>query len=70
MYQIIHIKKFYGRKNHSFVIIDNNEQAVDINYFGFLLSSNMSKSTYPYNEVIKKIVQTSYVKIVLLNVMI
>ena len=27
-------KKFYGRKNHSFVIIDN-EQAVDINYFGF-----------------------------------
>lgn len=39
--------------NHSFVIIDN-EQAVDINYFGFLLSSNMSKSTYPYNEVIKK----------------
>lgn len=40
-------------QNHSFVIIDK-EQAVDINYFGFLLYSNMDKLTYPYNEVLYK----------------
>lgn len=40
-------------QNHSFVIIDDG-QAVDINYFGFLLSSNMSKATYPFNEVLNK----------------
>lgn len=38
---------------HSFVIIDNG-QAVDIDYFGFLLSSNISKATYPYNEFLNK----------------
>lgn len=36
-------------QNHSFVIIDEG-QAVDINYFGFLLSSKLEKVTYPYNE--------------------
>ena len=40
-------------QNHSFVIIDDG-QAVDINYFGFLLSSNIKKSTYPYNETLLK----------------
>ena len=40
-------------KNHSFVIIDDG-QAIDINYFGFLLSSNINKATYPYNERINK----------------
>jgi len=40
-------------QNHSFVIIDDG-QAVDINYFGFLLSSNVTKSTYPYNEELNK----------------
>lgn len=40
--------------NHFFVIIDEEQQAVDFNYFGFLLSSNISKATYPYNELIKK----------------
>lgn len=40
-------------QNHSFVIIDDG-QAIDINYFGFLLSSNMNKSTYPFNEMLKK----------------
>lgn len=39
--------------NHSFVIIDDG-QAVDINYFGFLLSSQLSKVTYPYNERLDK----------------
>ena len=39
--------------NHIFVIIDDM-QAVDINYFGFLLSSKVSKVTYPYNEELKK----------------
>ncbi len=40
-------------QNHSFVIIDDG-QAVDINYFGFLLSSQLSKVTYPYNERLNK----------------
>lgn len=40
-------------ENHSFVIIDDG-QAIDINYFGFLLSSNISKSTYPYNEELNR----------------
>lgn len=40
-------------QNHSFVIIDDG-QAIDINYFGFLLSSQLSKATYPYNERINK----------------
>ena len=40
-------------QNHSFVIIDDG-QAVDVNYFGFLLSSQVDKSTYPYNETLYK----------------
>lgn len=39
--------------NHLFVII-SEEEAVEINYFGFLLSSNTDKETYPYNEKINK----------------
>lgn len=41
-------------QNHFFVIIDEEQQAVDFNYFGFLLSSNVNKSTFPYNELIRK----------------
>ena len=41
-----------GRK-HCFVIIDE-EQAVDIDYFGFLISSHIEKAKYPYNERINK----------------
>ena len=41
-------------QNHFFVIIDEEQQAVDFNYFGFLLSSNLNKANYPYNELIKK----------------
>lgn len=40
--------------NHIFVIVDDDGQAIDINYFGFLLSSNTSKSTYPFNEILNK----------------
>lgn len=40
-------------QNHIFVIIDDG-QAIDINYFGFLLSSNINKATYPYNERLNK----------------
>ena len=49
----------YGYKSgtngtrHSFVIIDDG-QAVDIDYFGFLLSSQLNKVTYPYNELLTK----------------
>lgn len=39
--------------NHFFVIISEG-QAIDFNYFGFLLSSNLSKTNFPYNEFIKK----------------
>ena len=39
--------------NHLFVIISENE-AVEINFFGFILSSNLKKSTYPYNVYLKK----------------
>ena len=41
-----------GQK-HIFVIIADN-QAVDITYFGFLLSSQLCKSSYPYNEKLNK----------------
>lgn len=39
--------------NHIFVIIDNLK-AIDITYFGFLLSSQISKEGYKYNEKINK----------------
>ena len=40
--------------NHFFVIIDEEQQAIDFNYFGFLLSSNINKSSFPYNEMLEK----------------
>lgn len=40
-------------KRHCFVIIDDG-QVVDLDYFGFLLSSHLDKSNYLYNEIIKK----------------
>ncbi|MCL2859174.1 MAG: hypothetical protein FWF46_01110 [Oscillospiraceae bacterium] len=39
--------------SHIFVIIDDG-QAVNIDYFGFLLSSQVHKINYPYNEELKK----------------
>lgn len=39
--------------NHIFVIIDK-EQVVDINYFGFLLSSKLEKAKYQYNKRLNK----------------
>jgi len=41
-----------GQK-HIFVLIDDG-QAIDINYFGFLLSSQLTKATYKYNEILNK----------------
>lgn len=38
---------------HSFVIIDE-QKAVEINYFGFLLSSHTEKETFTYNERLDK----------------
>ena len=40
-------------QNHIFVIIDNGK-AVEINYFGFLLSSQIHKSNYRYNTSLLK----------------
>lgn len=39
--------------NHFFVIIDE-KKAIDLNYFGFLLSSNISKASFQYNEIIQR----------------
>ena len=55
---IVFVKKYIYKngqvgQNHSFEIVDDG-QAVDINYFGFLLSSNTRKETYPYNERLNK----------------
>ena len=55
---IVFVKKYTYKNgqvgnNHLFVII-SEEEAVEINYFGFLISSNIDKSTYPYNEKIYK----------------
>ena len=47
---------------HSFVIIDENNYAVDIDYFGFLISSQIKKSKYTYNKVLKKNSVNSIVK--------
>ena len=38
---------------HSFVIIDDSN-AVEIDYFGFLISSQLNKSKYKYNHILKK----------------
>lgn len=38
---------------HSFVIIEDG-QAVNIDYFGFLISSKLDKATFPYNKRINK----------------
>lgn len=40
-------------KRHSFVIIEEG-QAIAIDYFGFLISSKIEKSNFPYNEKINK----------------
>ena len=40
-------------KNHIFVIIDD-EKAIEINYFGFLISSNIEKISYKYNQILNK----------------
>lgn len=45
-----------GKKgeNHSFVIVQDNGNAIDIDYFGFLLSSQFEKASYSYNEKLYK----------------
>lgn len=39
---------------HMFVIVDEGQVIQLSNYFGFLVSSNMSKASYPFNEVLNK----------------
>ena len=43
---------------HSFVIIDDDEKVVPVDYFGFVVSSNIQKSKehskFKYNEPIQK----------------
>lgn len=47
--------------NHIFVIISEG-QVIDINYFGFLLSSKLNKSSYPYNKRLNKNKQNNLYK--------
>ncbi len=46
-------KEGINGQKHLFVIIDDG-QAVDLEYYGFLLSSKLNKRTYPYNEILHK----------------
>lgn len=45
-------------RNHLFVIIDDDGKVVPMEYFGFVISSNLSKSKenskFKYNEPLKK----------------
>ena len=41
-------------KNHLFVIVEENNLAVPIEYFGMILSSNIKKQIYKSNIVMKK----------------
>ena len=47
--------------NHIFVIISEG-QVVDINYFGFLLSSKLNKASYTYNKRLNKNKQNNLYK--------
>ena len=40
-------------ENHNFVIIDE-ERAIDINYFGFLLSSQTQKLNFSFNKLLNR----------------
>ena len=40
--------------NHLFVIIEEDNIAVPIEYFGMLISSNLDKLKYTYNEYLEK----------------
>lgn len=56
---IVFVDKYYysnGSKgqNHFFVIIDQNNIAVPIENFGMLISSQIHKTKYPSNKLIKK----------------
>ena len=41
-------------KNHLFVIIDENDELVPLEYFGLLISSNLSKLKFKENVLLKK----------------
>lgn len=40
--------------NHLFVIVDDNNTSVPLEYFGFLISSKIFKQNYVENELIKR----------------
>lgn len=40
-------------KNHNFVIVENGK-AIDIDYYGLLMSSKIEKANFPYNVLIPK----------------
>ena len=61
MGDIVWVNKLYSNPKaqyHLFVIIDDDGKAIPIEYFGFIVSSNLEKSKekskYKYNELINK----------------
>lgn len=56
---IVYVKEFLFLngsvgKNHLFVIIDDNNISVPLDYFGFIISSRLSKLKYDSNILLKK----------------
>ena len=59
---IVFVKQYYYQdgsegSNHLFVIIDQNNMAVPIESFGMLISSQIKKSNYDANKLLKKNIQ-------------
>lgn len=48
-------------KNHIFVII-SKEEAIEIDYFGFLISSQIQKNIFPYNIKINRNIKNNLYK--------
>lgn len=56
---IVYVKEYQYEdgtigNNHLFVIVDDQNKSVPLEYFGFILSSKILKSKYETNELIKK----------------
>ena len=49
-------------RDHLFVIVDENNKSVPLEYFSFLISSNLSKLKYKTNVLIKKDKQNNLMK--------
>lgn len=52
---VLHYNYKSGLKGdrHNFIIVDDG-QAIDLDYYAFLMSSHLEKESYPYNERINR----------------